>query len=133
MKTTRTKSRRQKTCSQVCTSTHRQPASQRSPGGHPEERPPVTWTSNNTSKSHLFRSVLKPPPCTCSPRCHSCATGLLGRCHSSGIVHQLTCELCSQSYIGETGPSVHLRYNEHLRDAKNMRAVETHRWATSSG
>ena len=125
MKTARTRSRRQKTSvarlvlpfidDQLANAV--QAVIRRS--GHPDLG--LTWTNNNTIKSHLVRSALKPPQCPGGPRCHSCAAGLLGRCHSSGVVYQLTCELCNQSYVGETGRSVRLRYNEHLRDAKNMR------------
>ena len=81
----------------------------------------VTWTNKQTIKNQLVRSALKPPPCPGGSRCHSCAAGLQGRCHSSGVVYQLTCTLCNRSYIGETGRHVRLRYNEHLRDAKNQR------------
>ncbi|XP_043233381.1 uncharacterized protein LOC122387335 [Amphibalanus amphitrite] len=81
----------------------------------------VTWTNKQTIKNQLVRSALKPPPCPGGSRCHSCAAGLQGRCHSSGVVYQLTCTLCNRSYIGETGRHIRLRYNEHLRDAKNHR------------
>ena len=81
----------------------------------------VTWTNNNTIRRHLVRSALKPPPCPGGARCHACAAGLQGRCHASGVVYQLTCSLCKKTYIGETGRMVRLRYNEHLRDAKNNR------------
>ena len=81
----------------------------------------IAWSNKNTIKRQLVRSALKPPPCPGGPRCYSCAAGLKGRCHSSGVVYQLTCDLCNSSYVGETGRSVRLRYNEHLRDAKNMR------------
>ena len=81
----------------------------------------VTWTNGNTIKRQLVRSALQPPPCPGGKRCHACAAGLQGRCHTSGVVYQLTCTLCQKTYIGETGRMVRLRYNEHLRDAKNKR------------
>lgn len=81
----------------------------------------VTWRNNNTLKHRLVRSALKSPPCPGGARCHACAAGLQGRCHTSGVVYQLTCALCGKTYIGETGRTVRLRYNEHLRDAKNQR------------
>ena len=81
----------------------------------------VAWTNDNTIKQHLVRSALKPPPCPGGARCHACAAGLRGRCHTSGVIYQLTCTLCQKTYIGETGRMVRLRYNEHLRDAKNQR------------
>lgn len=81
----------------------------------------VTWTNDNTIRRHLVRSALKPPACPGGRRCHACAAGLQGRCHSSGVVYELTCALCKKTYIGESGRMVRLRYNEHLRDAKNQR------------
>ena len=81
----------------------------------------VTWTNGYTIKNQLVRSALKPPPCPGGARCHACAAGLQGRCHTSGVVYQLTCTICKKTYIGETGRMVRLRYNEHLRDAKNKR------------
>ena len=81
----------------------------------------LTWTNNNTIRHQLVRSALKPPVCPGGARCHACAAGLQGRCHTTGVVYQLTCSLCKKTYIGETGRMVRLRYNEHLRDAKNRR------------
>ena len=81
----------------------------------------VAWTNGNAIKRHLVRSALMPSPCPGGARCHACAAGLQGRCHTSGVVYQLTCALCSRSYMGETKRMVRLRYIEHLRDAKNKR------------
>ena len=80
-----------------------------------------TWSNGNTVKRQLVRSALKPPPCPGGTRCHACSAGLNGRCHTAGVVYQLTCTRCKKTYIGETGRMVRLRYNEHLRDAKNRR------------
>ena len=81
----------------------------------------VAWRNGCTIRGQLVRSALKPPSCPGGARCHACAAGLQGRCHTSGVVYQLTCTLCKKTYIGETGRMVRLRYNEHLRDAKNKR------------
>ena len=81
----------------------------------------VTWTNRNTIKRQLVRSALKPSPCPGGSRCHSYAAGLLGKCQNAGVVYQVICELCNQTYIGETGRPVRLRYNEHFRDAINAR------------
>ena len=81
----------------------------------------VTWTNGCTIKSQLVRSALKPPACPGGARCHACIAGLSGRCHTFGVVNQLTCTLCNKIYIGESGRMVRFRYNEHLRDAKNNR------------
>ena len=81
----------------------------------------VAWTNDNTIKQHLVRSALKPPPCPGGARCHACAAGLRGRCHTSGVIYQLTCTLCQKTYIGETGRMVRFRYNEHLREKPTQR------------
>ena len=81
----------------------------------------LSWKNGNTLKHHLVKSALKPPPCPGGARCHACAAGLRGRCHTSGVVYRLTCTLCQKTYIGETGRMVRLRLNEHLRDANNRR------------
>ena len=81
-----------------------------------------TWTNRNTIKCQLVRSAFKPslrapavPDVTLAP------AGLLGKCQNAGVVYQVICELCNQTYIGETGRPVRLRYNEHFRDAINAR------------
>ena len=81
----------------------------------------VTWTNTNTIKRHLVRSALEPPPCPGGSRCHACAAGLRGRCHTRGAVYLLTCMICNKTYVGESGRMARIRYNEHLRDAKNHR------------
>ena len=47
--------------------------------------------------------------------------GLKEKCHSKNAVYMITCNLCAHktTYIGESKRSVRLRFNEHLRDAKN--------------
>ena len=55
-------------------------------------------------------------------KCPCCEAGLRGRCHEKNVVYQMECQLCAQGesvYVGETRRSVRLRYNEHMRDAKN--------------
>ena len=81
----------------------------------------VAWSNGNTIRSQLVRSALKPVPCPGGARCHACAAGLKGRCHSTGAIYELTCTLCKKTYIGESGRMIRLRYNEHFRDAKNQR------------
>ena len=58
----------------------------------------VTWTNDNTIKRLLVRSALKPPPCPGGARCHACAAGLQGRCHTSGVVYQLWHVLCAAGH-----------------------------------
>ena len=68
-------------------------------GSDIEDNIGVTWTNGNTIRRQLVQSALKPPPCPGGPRCHACAAGLQGRCHSSGVVYQLTCTLCTLKKI----------------------------------
>ena len=70
----------------------------------------VTWTNDCTIKSQLVRSALKPPACPGGARCHACIAGLSGRCHTSGVVYQLTCTLCNKIYIGESGRMTSLQW-----------------------
>jgi len=82
----------------------------------------AAWNNKTTIKSHLIRSALQPPPCPGAGRaCHTCRAGLKGRCHTAGVIYEMTCTQCQHTYIGETGRMVRLRYNEHLADAKHGR------------
>ena len=83
----------------------------------------IAWQSGQTLSDKLTTSALERPPCPAgNKRCHCCLSGLQGRCHSKNCVYQITCNLCPQktSYVGESKRSVRLRFNEHLRDAKNQ-------------
>ena len=42
-----------------------------------------------------------------------------GCCATKTPVYLITCTLCNQQYVGESGRSVHDRLSEHLRYAKN--------------
>ena len=84
----------------------------------------AAWSNKNTIKRKLVRSALKPPPCPAGRRmCNTCSAGLKGQCHSSGVVYEMKCKLCTgnNSYVGETGRKVRTRYNEHLADARYER------------
>ena len=82
----------------------------------------IAWQSGPTLAEKLTTSALEKPPCPSgSKRCHCCMSGLDGKCHSKNAVYMITCEICPHkpTYIGESKRSVRLRFNEHLRDAKN--------------
>ena len=82
----------------------------------------VAWQSGTTLAEKLTTSALEKPPCPSgSKKCHSCMSGLDGKCHSKNAVYMITCEVCANkpAYVGESKRSVRLRFNEHLRDAKN--------------
>ena len=82
----------------------------------------IAWQSGLTLAEKLTHSALEKPPCPAgNKKCHCCMSGLAGKCHAKNAVYMITCNLCDQkaSYIGESKRSVRLRFNEHLRDAKN--------------
>ena len=85
----------------------------------------VAWKGGPNLKQKLVRAAHHPVPCPAGGRqCHCCEAGLRGRCHTKNVVYLMECQLCAQGesvYIGETRRSVRLRYNEHLRDAKNSK------------
>ena len=85
----------------------------------------VTWKGGPSVKSKLVRSAHRPVPCPGGGRvCNACTAGLKGSCHSKNVIYRIDCLACEDGesfYIGETRRSVRLRFNEHLRDAKNKR------------
>ena len=85
----------------------------------------VAWRGGPNLKQKLVRSAHLPTPCPGGGRtCNCCEAGLRGRCHTKNVVYRMDCKLCQKDesfYIGETRRSVRLRYNEHIRDAKNKR------------
>ena len=76
-------------------------------------------------RKKLVRSAYLPPPCPdAGKHCNCCEAGLEGKCHLKNVIYRMDCTLCEKDhafYVGETRRSVRLRYNEHLRDAKNKR------------
>jgi len=90
----------------------------------------VTWTSGPTLGDKLVRSSLTQPPCPSGNRhCHTCESGLQGRCTTKNVVYKLTCKLCEaerrvESYVGECTRPVRYRFNEHLGDAR-LRKLDT--------
>ena len=80
----------------------------------------ITWLSGKTLSNKITRSALDPPPCPAgNRRCFCCMAGLEGGCHQRNSVYQITCQLCSKIYIGESKRMIRERYMEHLRDARN--------------
>ena len=82
----------------------------------------VAWQSGKTLAGKLTRSALEKVPCPAgNKKCNCCLSGLEGRCHTKNTVYMVTCNLCSNTpaYIGETKRCVRLRFNEHIRDARN--------------
>ena len=85
----------------------------------------IAWKGGESLKNKLVRSAHHPVPCPGGGRqCGCCEAGLRGRCHTKNVVYRMDCLLCNTDesfYIGETRRSVRLRYNEHIRDAKNKK------------
>ena len=85
----------------------------------------VAWRGGPSIKSKLVRSAHNPVRCPGWGRtCNTCTAGLRGSCHKKNVVYRIDCLECGEGesfYIGETRRSVRLRFNEHVRDAKNKR------------
>ena len=81
----------------------------------------IAWQKGKSVSNILIRSALNPPPCPSGSKiCHACESGLRGSCTSKNVVYEVKCMLCQgANYIGETKRQARLRFNEHLRDAKN--------------
>ena len=98
----------------------------------------VVFTSSSSLKQKLVRSSLRARVC---PRdvqaarkrpgpgrpmmCRACDAGMKnGECLSKNVVYCVSCALCGELYVGETGRPVRKRIQEHFRDAR-ARAVKT--------
>ena len=85
----------------------------------------VAWRAGPNLRQKLVRSAHLPVPCPGGGRqCNCCEAGLRGKCHAKNVIYRMDCSICRKDesfYIGETRRSVRLRYNEHIRDAKNRR------------
>ena len=89
----------------------------------------IAWKGGPSLKSKLVRSAYLPVPCPGAGRhCNCCEAGLRGKCHTKKAVYRMDCTLCTKDesfYVGETRRSVRLKYNEHIRDAKNKKKTDT--------
>ena len=83
----------------------------------------ISWQRGQTVSNILVRSALNPPKCPSGKKaCHACAAGVEGECTTKNVVYEIRCTLCQATYVGETKRLVRLRFNEHLRNAKNQTA-----------
>ena len=84
----------------------------------------VAWISGPTIGNKLISSAFSKPPCPAGTKhCHTCESGLKGKCTKKNIVYKITCSLCERNgrtefYIGESTRPVRYRFNEHLSDAR---------------
>ena len=87
----------------------------------------VAWTSGPTLGSKLITSALSKPPCPAGQRhCHTCGSGLKGKCTRKNVVYKITCNMCkinmsNEFYIGESSRPIRYRFNEHLSDARKRK------------
>ena len=85
----------------------------------------VAWKGGPNLRRKLVRSAFLPVSCPAGQRhCNCCEAGLRGQCHTKNVIYRMDCKLCGGGesfYVGETRRSVRLRYNEHIRDAKNKK------------
>ena len=61
---------------------------------------------------------------TCGSDCMTCAMSTTkNRCYSKGAIYQITCDICGQVYIGETGRTLHSRILEHIDLTHNLKST----------
>uniref|UniRef100_A0A7I4XWM4 Reverse transcriptase domain-containing protein n=1 Tax=Haemonchus contortus TaxID=6289 RepID=A0A7I4XWM4_HAECO len=71
-------------------------------------------------KQRLVQNRLYDRFCT-TPHCIICSNGRGGDCMTSGVIYVITCNLCGDEYIGETGRPLICRVKEHLDGLKKSR------------
>ena len=79
----------------------------------------VTFTPGKKLRDIFCSSRLYDKPQCVRNNCAVCINLEDGCCATKTLVYLITCILCNQQYVGESGRSVHDRLSEHLRYAKN--------------
>ena len=73
-----------------------------------------------TIKSMLNRQKQKPQDETKQCKCLICKSGgKPGQCRQEGTVYQIKCNICNDTYVGESGINAFTRINQHLEDENN--------------
>ena len=117
------------------------------------QRVMVTFRRNKNLKDILVHSSLNPnktplhclpcrkPRCTTCPHIDTCRTvtststnntlrvATSSDCQSHDVVYLITCRRCQIQYVGQTSNSVHIRFQQHLRDIRQnneYKAVSQH-------
>ena len=67
----------------------------------------------------LSRNRFRDNLCPIPTRCPFCPHAREGCCLARGVIYQLCCVECGQSYVGHTGRPLHVRAIEHVRAAAN--------------
>ena len=121
---------------------------------HSNHRVMVTFRRNKNLKDLLVKSALTPstsrkPLCTlCNkPRCSTCPhinttrevinhtnqrsfrVATTSNCQTHDVVYLIQCQKCHIQYIGQTSNSIHVQFQQHLRDVKQnnqFKAVSQH-------
>ena len=78
-------------------------------------------------RSRSLSSLLRPsrPNVLCGENCVTCECAEKpGSCFSKGVIYLISCLLCNEEYIGETGRSIHSRIREHC--SRSSSAVFRH-------
>ena len=77
----------------------------------------VIFKPGNKLKNHLTRTALNPTQCNrrSEKTCYDCGLS----CMVKNVVYQLTCTLCSETYVGETGRFKRSRCWEHFKSARD--------------
>ena len=90
----------------------------------------IVYEHRNNLASNLCRSAFEPLLCVKKPNavkrrgrpsapCITCSSGTHpGICCQKGVVYELLCHKCGESYIGETGRTLETRVAEHCADAR---------------
>ena len=90
----------------------------------------IVYEHRNDLASNLCRSAFEPLLCIKKPNavkrrgrpsapCITCSSGTHpGICCQKGVVYELLCHICGESYIGETGRTLETSVAEHCADAR---------------
>ncbi|EYC25395.1 hypothetical protein Y032_0012g1863 [Ancylostoma ceylanicum] len=85
---------------------------------------------NKNIRSQLVRNRLYDRQCI-SESCIVCPYGRTGDCAQTGVIYQLQCLTCSETYIGETGRTLGVRIKEHLADKYATIIIHVYTWRHS--
>ncbi len=72
----------------------------------------IVWVSGPSLLSKISRSAIQPLVCT-KANCITKLSSDRNICFAKNIVYQISCGLCHEVYIGETGRFLHQRVTEH--------------------
>ena len=88
----------------------------RQTGMHEEVR--VVFTTERPL-SRQFRPRFK--PMTCPATCATCLTARKpGMCYTKNAIYEITCDICGDTYIGQTKRTMRSRINEHTKSKESL-------------